>query len=368
MKNTLHTFLGLLFILLVFSSCRDNETTVTALEFETSEQQNTWTWIDNNDMYSRIGTTMGYGASMNKESKKLLIYLEGGGACFNGLTCSTNPGGANVNDEIATVEDLNKRIMSRSNPDNRFKDWNFVYVPYVTGDVHMGNNPSVNIPNLGPVDQKMVGYANITAIVNDLVDYAKKNEFDEIFVTGISAGGFGVYLSFIQVADAFPNVQLSAIVDSGPIFINTSLFTQCFDDIINDLWKVPLPTDIDAYVNGTYTYKPQAIYEYMSNKYPTANFGLTSHYHDDVIRYFYGFPKAGCIGIPAIISPDEYKDALLEIKTSTDDLANWNFYYTEGTDHTFFGHSAYENTNVNGTALMDWVSDVTRGVQGDVLE
>lgn len=369
MRNTLHILLGLILVLLIFSACKDqNTTTISTIESETAERQNTWTWIDNNRMYSRVGNKMGYGASMNKESKKLLIYLEGGGACFNGITCSTNPGGTNVSDEISNVEGLNKRIMSRSNPENRFKDWNFVYVPYVTGDVHMGNNPDATVPNLGPAGQKMVGYANVTAIVNDLVEYAERNEFDEILVTGISAGGFGVYLSFIQVADAFPNAQLSGIVDSGPIFMNTSLFTQCFDDIINDVWKVPLPSDIDSYVSGSYTYQPQAIYEYMSKKYPTANFALLSNYHDEVIRYFYGFPQLGCIGIPGIVSENDYKNALLEIKASTEDLPNWSFYFTEGTDHTYLGHSAYENTSVNGTVLMDWISDLTRGEHEDVLE
>lgn len=369
MHYTYKTILGLCLILFTISSCKD-EATVTILEAETSERQKTWTWIDNVNMFSRTGETMGYGVSMNKDSKKLLIYLEGGGACFNGLTCLTNPNGISTEDQADNVNAIGngRKIMSRANENNRFKDWNFVYVPYVTGDVHMGNNPSVDVPELGPQNQKMVGSANITAIVNDLVEYAKRNDFEEILVTGVSAGGFGVYLSFIQVADAFPNTELSAIVDSGPIFMNTDLFTQCFDDIINDLWKVPFPTDISEHVNGTYTFQPQAIYEYMSNKYPDANFGLLSNYHDGVIRYFYGFPKGGCIGIPGIVSEGEYKDALLELESAVDHLPNWSFYFTEGTGHTYLGDSSYENKEVNGVVLMDWVSEITKGEHSDVLE
>jgi len=367
MNHTFRTVLGLLLIVFLFSTCKEDEK-ISVLESTTIEQQKTWTWIDNANMVSRAGEIMGYGASLNTESKKLLIYLEGGGACFNGLTCVTNPSGADVDTEIENVEGLNKRIMSRSNPGNRFKDWNFVYVPYVTGDVHMGNNPDADLPDAGPSSQKMMGYANVTAIVNDLVEYARRNEFDEILVTGISAGGFGVYLSFLQVADAFPNAQLTGLVDSGPIFLDTSLFTECFDDIINNTWKTPLPTDTDAYVDGSYTYVPQAIYEYMGNKYPNANFGLMSNYSDTVIRYFYGYPKSGCNALPGLVTENEFRDGLMEIKAVTDNLPNWSVYFTEGTGHTYLGGGTYENTSVDGKALNDWVEDITLGEHESVVE
>ncbi len=367
MKYSFRTIIGLLFILFFFSTCKDEER-ISTIEMLTIEQQKTWTWIDNANMISRAGETMGYGASMNTQSKKLLIYLEGGGACFNGITCATNPNGSDVSAEIATVEGLNKRIMSRENSNNRFKDWNFVYVPYVTGDVHMGNNQNANLPDGGPSEQKMMGYANLTAIVNDLKDYAIRNDFDEILVTGISAGGFGVYLSFLQVAEVFPNIQLTALVDSGPIFLDTSLFTECFDDIINNTWKTPLPTDTEAYVDGSYPYVPQAIYEYTSKKYPNANFGLMSNYSDSVIRYFYGYPKSDCNAVPGFVTAGEFRDGLMEIKSITDDLPNWSVYFTEGTGHTYLGGDTYENTSVNGIALNDWVEDITLGKHENVLE
>jgi hypothetical protein len=71
---------------------------------------------------------------------KLLVYYQGGGACWNFVTCgpffpvfksATGPGDnpANATTGFANLQ----------NPDNPFKDWNAVFVPYCTGDVHWGD-------------------------------------------------------------------------------------------------------------------------------------------------------------------------------------------------------------------------------------
>src|SRR5258708_2236895 len=93
-------------------------------------------------------------------SKKLMIYFEGGGACISPHFCDHNPanlnqmfsGGANQQGEgfnailtdnlLAPLAQLpwDKGIFDFTHADNPFKGWNQVYIPYCTADVHFGTN------------------------------------------------------------------------------------------------------------------------------------------------------------------------------------------------------------------------------------
>ncbi|MEM0266470.1 MAG: pectin acetylesterase-family hydrolase [Archaeoglobaceae archaeon] len=157
----------------------------------------------------------GYGEDQNK----VLIYLEGGGACFNFLTCRpTTQGGTVITLEpnFTTLSYAYRQgIFNVTNPNNPFRNWTIVFVPYGTGDIHMGNRvvKYYNISN--PLQNKTiyhVGYVN--AIVAMRWINASGN-FDQIVVTGTSAGGFGTILHFYRASEIF-NKGVIAINDAGP--------------------------------------------------------------------------------------------------------------------------------------------------------
>ena len=50
-----------------------------------------WTWVPVPGSHCRDGSATGFGINVNPASKNLMIFLEGGGACFNALTCGMNP-------------------------------------------------------------------------------------------------------------------------------------------------------------------------------------------------------------------------------------------------------------------------------------
>ncbi|MBC8170119.1 MAG: hypothetical protein H7X77_00535, partial [Anaerolineae bacterium] len=70
---------------------------------------------------------------------KLMVYFQGGGACWNALTCQTQ--GATFDDFVNSppVEiGFYNGIFDFENTANPAADYNFVFVPYCTGDVHVG--------------------------------------------------------------------------------------------------------------------------------------------------------------------------------------------------------------------------------------
>ena len=76
--------------------------------------------------------------------EKLVLFLEGGGACWDELTCYSLQTAANITTGFGEPQ-LRKRMGSvsgglfdRASATNPFKDASFVYVPYCTGDVHAG--------------------------------------------------------------------------------------------------------------------------------------------------------------------------------------------------------------------------------------
>ena len=94
----------------------------------------TWTWVDFPDSTCRDGSMAGVSVNMHSASKNVMIFLMGGGACFDAVTCVSNP--ASVAGQ--TGGGGNTGVFDRTNPNNPMKDWNWVFVPYCTGDVHVG--------------------------------------------------------------------------------------------------------------------------------------------------------------------------------------------------------------------------------------
>ncbi|HEY2736017.1 MAG TPA: hypothetical protein VGI70_18595, partial [Polyangiales bacterium] len=83
-----------------------------------SAPDDTWTWFDFDDSTCRDGSHAGVSVNLHASSKKVLIYLEGGGACFDASTCAQNPA------DIAGQKASSAGIFDRTNPDNPIADWN----------------------------------------------------------------------------------------------------------------------------------------------------------------------------------------------------------------------------------------------------
>ncbi len=373
MKNFAYLFLCS-FLLMTVACSKDDDTTstpeviITIADAEASQKN--WFWIPKSDMFARDGSTTGYVANLNDDSKKLIIYLQGGGACFNRTTCEFNPSAFGLTEFNATLngpDNINPGILNRDNPDNPFKDYNIVFVPYSTGDVHSGTNSDGDVED-GPQNQNMNGYGNLQKIIAEVAPYFNDKGVDEIIFTGSSAGGFGTYINFNAVADAFAGVKITTIVDAGPIFLSPNIFPDCLAEQWLDLFKFPFPADYDQFVEGTYDNKIQAVYEYLSKKYPNRQFGLCSTYFDDTIRFFYGFSQNNCANGALPIDNASFKVGLNQIKTLFDQLGNWKVYYTNGSRHTFLLQPDATEIQTNGVFFKDWLVDLTNNQAEHVVE
>jgi hypothetical protein len=320
-----------------------------------------WVWVDVPEAKCRGGSGTGFGVRLNSSSDKLFIYFEGGGACFNGASCLGNPDSYSQASFNGWTNGGGKSgVFDTANADNALKDWNAVYIPYCTGDVHAGNATGVDVPGLGPKNQFFAGFANVGHFLERIVPTfasAKK-----VVITGVSAGGFGAAFNYHRIAQAFCPRPAILIDDSGPAMADQYV-APCLQERWRTLWglNANLPADCADCSppggGGILNYM-----DYLGARYPGARLTLISSTEDGTIRQFYGFGQNNCAnidGFPSSLPAATYTAGLEDLRTNhSKPPALWASYYLPGTAHTYLGGGSYSSTTVGNTKLINWVADV----------
>jgi hypothetical protein len=189
-------------------------------------------------------------------SPNLLFFFEGGGACWDYDTCSGRDGvlgAANPNgiaDDYMVqftakyvsplVNGADPGLPFRSRTDLVTKDWNIVYLPYCTGDVHIGNNAAIYSDPQGiepPLTWYHAGFANTSAAIS-----WTRQAFGipaKLLVTGFSAGGTATTAAYWFVRNGLAPARSYLLDDSGPIYPatwNGSGHSRPLDDKIRFSW------------------------------------------------------------------------------------------------------------------------------------
>ncbi|WP_338264491.1 pectin acetylesterase-family hydrolase [Corallococcus caeni] len=190
-------------------------------------------------------------------SPNLLFMMEGGGACWDYDSCSgrlgilgaANPNG--ISDDYMTqftakyvspiVNGADPGLPFRDRKDIVTKGWNIVYMPYCTGDVHIGNNAKTYVDTTGgqaPLTWYHSGYTNTIAAAN----YAKQQfpSVQKLLVTGYSAGGTSTSAGYYFIRKAINPAKGYMINDSGPIFMapNANSLSRPLHDKIRSSWNL----------------------------------------------------------------------------------------------------------------------------------
>ncbi|MFT3768931.1 MAG: pectin acetylesterase-family hydrolase [Minicystis sp.] len=323
-----------------------------------------WTWVTVGGAVCRDGSPAGVGVRLHPNSKKLFIYLEGGGACFNGTTCAISLasfGKLAFDGWAGTVGQTG--IFNDANPENPVKGWNAIYVPYCSGDVHAGDAADVDVSG-GPQNQDFVGYRNMGAYLGRIVPTFP--ELTQVLLTGISAGGFGAAFNYNRVAAAFCPTPVTLVDDSGPPMADAYL-APCLQEQWRGLWnlKKTLPADCsacsDADGGGIVNYVP-----YLAQKWPNSYLGLISSTRDSVISTFFGFGTSNCTqSLP--IPGDVYAAGLEDLRSHyMSGSGKWGTYFIDSTQHTWLLGPGFYTTQVNGTKLTQWMRDLLDGAAGNV--
>ena len=319
----------------------------------------TWQWVPIQGSMCRNGSATGIGVSAKPGAKNLMIYLEGGGACFNALTCAGNASSYAASDfaSFGTGEGTTG-LFNRGDTANPMADWNMVYVPFCTGDVHAGNKTDATVSGVNG-KQQFVGYVNVTRALARLVPTFPGLE--KVLLTGTSAGGFGAAANYPQAARAFAPVPVYDLDDSGPP-MSDPYAAACLQKAWADTWgfdKTVL-ADCGSDCSDPTNYTIDATI-HTAKMYPNIPFGLIEDTADSVITLFYGFGANNCAGIPSPLSGATFTAGLLDSRAKLAAYPNIGGFIFQGTDHTTLETASFDTRTAGGgdaatVKLTDWVN------------
>lgn len=316
----------------------------------------TWQYFEIPGTTCNDGTPAGFSVNYNPASTKLMIYLEGGGACFNQFCDSLFSRGPN--------QPTNGGIFDRTNAANPMKDWTWVYIPYCTGDVFGGNGEAM----LGGKMRKFSGYTNHTAYLERIVPSFTS---DQVLLTGSSAGGFGAAVNYAQTQRAFGTVPVVLVDDSGPP-LSKDVFPPCLQTLWRDTWgldKTMLAecgadcANQDDFIADLFTH--------VRHTFPDMHGGVFSSVGDQVIRTFAGYGWGGgynvCQDTPTAVTAQVYQTGLDQMRTNAMAIGdNFGTFYIAGTTHTILRSGNVYTTTEGGKTVMQWIGDALAGTASDV--
>jgi len=186
------------------------------------------------------GSMAGYYIRTGSDDSLFVIHLRGGGGCSTEKDCLARNGtdkGSSLLWEDSILGDRLQDGNCVTNP--YFCNAIAVYVPYCTGDAHLGNNTEKSDDTWGLYFD---GHANFAAIVEHLIAEHGLGDAKNVLLTGGSAGAVGVYFNVDWLADRLgPGIAVKGAPNAG-------WYTP--GSLPGDLPAIFAPSDYDRFVAG----------------------------------------------------------------------------------------------------------------------
>ncbi len=314
-----------------------------------------WTWVEFPGTSCSNGTPTGLGVNLSPSANPsgVLVYFEGGGACWDYEGCISvgdlgtafHANGFDEGDWDGVIGDLYRAIVpfDREADGNPWKDAHYVFVPYCTADVHAGDQIT-ELWNNDHTESKTMhyrGYHNVTEYLTRLVP----TFFDtpRVWVTGSSAGGFGAMFNWFQFVERFGDVRVDVISDSGqPIMPADGTWEKWVAT-----WDLQFPAeceDCDLGIRQNIEHAANMLGDRESR------LGLIVYARDAVIAGFLG------------LSQDEHEERVLEVLDTFDDPTFPNsdradYFAMGGSFHTTFISGFCTGTvEAEDTKVCEWAT------------
>lgn len=305
-----------------------------------------WTWVEFPDSACDDGSPTGIAVSPGT-GPDLVVVLNGGGACWDYLTCyvvGTSSRGPYGEPQFLALQAtaLPGSILDRTLPGNPFQDATLVFVPYCTGDIHGGDNVAVYA---GPGETRAfhhVGHANLVAFTRRLA--ATWPAPRRLVVSGASAGGFGTVVNYDTFRRQWPDAQAFLIDDSGPP-LERGVIPQGLLDAWYASWRLDLV--LDPLCGTACRTDLSACLSAVMARYPADRMALLSSLQDRVIAGYF------------TLSGAQLEQALLGLAADVIDPApNARHFFVPGSTHTMLGNPAAFG---QGAPLLDWLGQQVAG-------
>jgi hypothetical protein len=279
------------------------------------------------------------------DPNKVVFFMQGGGACFDVNSCAFAGGTYKSNTGLFDDPTNLSGIFDFTDARNPMADYSFVFAPYCTGDVHLGNATHVYGPEL-TVEHK--GSVNASTALDDLA--TQFPDAAEIVVTGESAGSVPTPLYAGLAHDLLPKAEITVLADGSGAYPDV----PAINSVLGALWgtesSIP-PWPENAGLTAANWSLP-GLFVQAGKHDPDIIFGRHDYAFDGVQRLFLGLLGMGADNLVTLIDTNE-----TQIEQGGVDLRS---YIAPGGSHTVLSRPDFYTEAVDGVRLVDWVSDLVR--------
>lgn len=301
------------------------------------------------------GTKAYFTVTLREGADSLIVYLNGGGACWSEATCTNTQFVTTISRPKASNDWTHGQgLWNSKDKENPFAShYNIISVPYCTGDAHTGSK----VQNYGTAEKPFIvhhqGYKNILLALN-----AAKHLFPHprraVFM-GSSSGGIGVTYHLRNFVTAYPHVATYVINDGGtpfePPFVNDKAYTHVLGS-----WGA-YETFPEQFRESLSTFGQ--VWDFNRIQFPKVRFGFVHSYGDKVMT---GFAQALGASTPLHAVRDMLVNA--SEKYMGNKTSNQKVFYLNDYDHVRLG-TPLEKQNSAGKNLKVWVSEMVNDVAWD---
>jgi hypothetical protein len=281
---------------------------------------------------------------------RIIIDFEGGGACWNAITCSIAD--SLFRDATPTLEEIRAGLASGQigglfddDPTRPFSDWTIVHIPYCTGDVHWGNAEQEYMPGL-TIQHR--GFVNASAALDWV--YGRYEAPETLLVSGCSAGAYGAALHSAYIADHYADARIAVLADSGSGIITDDFLTNSLPN-----WGAEpnLPPFIPSIQVPISELTLPDLYRGIGEHFPRHRFAQTAAAYDADQIFFYT-----AMGGNAEDWPGLFRASIAEIESG---LENFRAFVPPGPMHCVSPYPFFYDREVSGTRLSEWTEQLVLG-------
>ena len=300
------------------------------------------------------------------KSDNLIIHFAGGGACWDDITCfspitltkiffdrnAKDLTGFYFPDIPKLVPALLTGIFDGEFESNPFKDWNVVYIPYCTGDLHVGNITNMYSYEGQEFKIEHKGRSNTIASLQWIKE--NFNDPNKVLVSGESAGAYAsaFWTPYISTKLEYKNIyQLSDAV---------LLSSTRWSEIMDTVWNAESQSFLGFQI-GSLLYENSLLNRLDSVRTPI------KYLHSNT-KYDFILPKfSSALNHTSTETNDYINNWSRDMLVSMEKLSNSNLDYQyfisdckydslkHSTPHTLIGNPLYNSCSTDQLTYVEWL-------------
>ncbi len=265
------------------------------------------------------------------DPQKVMVYFQGGGACWDAGTCEPNMG---FYDRLVEGDEINaysNGLFNFGNGENPVADYTSIFVPYCTADFHTGTQTHTYEGEAGEIHYN--GNANTTAVLNWM--FANYRAPRQVLVTGCSAGAYGAIYHTPTIARRY---SASSIVQFGDSATGQVPALWGGFDVWGSFARPPRGvsrTSPDRFITATYST--------VSRNYPRMRVGQYTTANDGVQQTYFNMMGGG-----------DWRGGMEASLATLNANRNFRSYVASGGEHCILQTERFYSETTEGIRFRDW--------------